>query len=144
MHVRWRVVEAQRHAAFYAGACQLLDDVLAIGSIGDLVVREGRIEHAEAIVMLGGEHHVLLAGSAGQIDEGIGVKLRWIESHGKWPILRFRDATGSRPHNGPRGFDAWERIRSPVNKHSEFRIAIPRRALLLGAQGPSKAWRQGN
>src|SRR5205807_6177545 len=143
VHVWRRVVETQGHASLFACLRQLLDDVLAIGSVGDLVVREGRIEHTEAVVMFGGKHHVLLAGSAGQIDEGVGVELSWIESLRKLPVIRFRDAVGSWRHNGPGGFDACERIGSPVNEHSEFRIAIPSRPLLLGAEGPSKTWREG-
>src|SRR5882724_1872665 len=143
MHVRWRVVETEGHASLFACVRQLLDNVLAVGSLGDFVVREGRIEHAEAVVMFGGKHYVLLAGSAGQIDEGVRIELNWIESLGKLPVLRFRDAAGSWLHNGPRCFDAGERIGSPVNEHSEFRISIPRRALLLGTESQSKAGREG-
>ncbi len=143
VHVRRRIVETEGHASLFACVRQLLDDVLAVGSVGDLIVREGRIEHTEAIVMFGGKDHVLLAGSAGQIDEGVRIELNWIESLGKLPVLRFRDAAGSWLHNRPRGLDAGERIGSPVNEHSEFRIPIPGRPVLLGAESQSKAWREG-
>ena len=93
--------------------------------------------------MFRGKHHVLLAGSAGQIDEGVRIELKWIESLGKLPVLRFRDATCRWLHNRPRCFDAGERIGSPVNEHSKFRISIPRRALVLGAESESKTGRKG-
>jgi len=82
VHVRRRVVETQGHAPVFAGVRQLLGDVLAVGSIGDLVVREGGIEHAEAVVMFGGKYHVLLAGCAGQIDESVRVELRGLKRLG--------------------------------------------------------------
>src|SRR5712672_532507 len=143
VHIGRRIVETEGHASLFACVRQLLDNILAVGSIRDLVIREGRIEHAEAIVMLGGKDHVLLAGSTGQIDESVSIELNWIESLGKLPVLRFRDAAGSWLHNRPRGFDAGERIRSPVNEHSEFRISIPGRAVLLGAKSQSKAGSEG-
>src|SRR5712672_4636286 len=143
MHIGRRIVETEGHASLFACARQLLDDILAVGSIRDLVICEGRIEHAEAIVMFGGKDHVLLAGSTGQIDEGVRIELNWIESLGEPPVLRFRDAAGGWIHDRPRGFDAGERIRSPVNEHSKFRVAIPRGAVLLGAKSQSKAGSEG-
>src|SRR5258705_13673927 len=143
VHIGRRIVEAEGHASLFACVRQLLDDILAVGSIRDLVIREGRIEHAEAIVMFGGKDHVLLASSTGQIDEGVWIELNWIESLGELPVLRFRDAAGGWLHDRPRGFDAGEGIRSPVNEHSKFRVAIPRGAVLLGAKSQSKAGREG-
>ena len=143
VHIGRRIVETEGHASLFACVRQLLDDILAVGSVSDLVVREGRIEHAETVVMFGGKYHVLLTGSTGQIDEGVRIELNWIESLGKLPVFRFRDAAGGWLHNRPRGFDAGERIRSPVNEHSEFRISIPGRAVLLGAESQSKARREG-
>src|SRR6266404_6249338 len=99
MQVRRRIVKAKRHSPFLAGVRQLLDDVLPVRCICDLVVRIGRIKHAEAVVMLRCKYYVLLAGRSRQVDKSVRIELRWIESLGKLPILRFGDAACGWPHD---------------------------------------------
>src|SRR4029077_16110222 len=110
-------------------------------SICDLVVREGRVEHTEAVVMFGREYHVLLAGSAGQGDEGMRVEVGRIESLRKFSVLCLPNTAGGWLHNGPRSLHACERVRSPVNEHSEFCISIPCLSPLSGAESQSETRR---
>jgi len=46
-----RVVEPEGHASFFAGIRQLLHNVLAIRSAGDLVLRVRSVEHTEAVMI---------------------------------------------------------------------------------------------
>ena len=74
MHIGRRVVKPKWHASSLASVRQLSDNVLPIGSIGDLVVCEGRVEHTKTIVVFSREHHVFLSCGLSQINESIRVE----------------------------------------------------------------------
>jgi hypothetical protein len=74
-----RIVEAQWHSALSGYGGKLGENVLAVGRAGDLVAGIGRVEHAEAVVMLGSEHNVALAGGLGQADPVVRLELNGIE-----------------------------------------------------------------
>src|SRR5258708_4226749 len=131
VEVRWRVIEAERHTGALCCRGELRHDVFAIRSPGDLVFGVGRVEHAEAVVVFGGEDHVLLACSASQIDEGLRVELSWIEALWERAVLRFSNAARLGSHDGPGRLDAGQRGRPPVDEHAEFGVAVPGRAVIL-------------
>src|SRR5260370_2924420 len=80
--------------------------------------------------MLRSKNHVFLACRARQIDEGMRIELCWIEPFWQLAILRFGDAAGGWPHDGPGALDTGERVRTPGDEHSEFCIPIPSSAIV--------------
>src|SRR6266513_5103615 len=75
VHIGRRVVKPRWNTSSLASVRQLSDNVLPIGSIRDLVVCVGRVEHAKTIVVFGREHHVFLSCGSSQINESIRVEL---------------------------------------------------------------------
>ena len=136
IEIWWRVIKAERHRTESTGVRELLNDILSVWRVGYLVVGVRRIEHTEAVVMLRCEDHVFLAGSAREIDQMIGIPFGRIEPLWQSAIVRLGNSVGTivrsgntpivRLHNGPGGFDTGKRIWTPMDKHPEFRRAIPR------------------
>lgn len=92
MPVDGGVVDTEPKAAAGASFGELLDDVLAIGrGLNDVEVRLLRREHVEAVVVLGGDDDVLHAGSFGESDDGVGVKLGGVEAGCELGVLVARD-----------------------------------------------------
>ncbi len=138
MHVGRRIVGAERHAIVIAGFCELGDDVFAVGSVGDLVVRIGGIEHTKAVVVLGCKHHVLLPCGSRQIDKRLRIKLHRIEGFGQGTIFGLGNAARLGDHDRPGSFHAGLRIRTPVDEHAELGIAIP--GCPVAGNGVSPPW----
>ena len=65
-----------------------------------------------------------------EIDEVIRIPFAGIEALWQSTIIRLRYTPVTRFHNGPRGFDTGERIRPPMDEHSEFGRAKPRCAFV--------------
>ncbi len=134
VHVRRRVVKAERHRLGLGRRRQFRHDVLLVRRVGDLIVRVGRVEHREAVVVFGSEHHVALPGGLGQPHPGARVEPHRVEPLRQGAVVGFRDrrvALGARAHDRPRGLDAGQRIRPPVDEHAELGLAEPCRAVAL-------------
>ena len=87
--------------------------------------------------MLRSKNHVFLARRARQINESIRIELCWIEPFWQLAILRFGDAAGRWPHDGPGCFDTGERVGTPVDEHAEFCSPIPSSAIVSEGRGKS-------
>src|SRR5260370_34225169 len=94
--------------------------------------------------MLRSKNNVFLACLARQINESMRIELCWIEPFWQLAILRFGDAAGGWPHDGPGCFDTGERVRTPVDEHSEFCIPIPSSAIVSERRGKSKTGNEWN
>jgi hypothetical protein len=82
-------------------------------------------------MVFGGEYHVPLAGSPSQINERARIEFRRVEPFWQLAIFGFRYLSGFGPHDGPRRFDAGERVRSPVDEHAELCVAVPGGAVIV-------------
>jgi hypothetical protein len=130
------VVEAEGHIFGLGGFDELGHDVFLIGRVGDFVIGVGGVEHAEAVVVFGGEDDVALAGGFGEADEGAGVELFRVEADGQGTVFGFGDAGVLLAHDGPGGFDAGERIGAPMDEHAELGVVEAMLALgLVGVGG---------
>ena len=90
------------------------------------VVGQLGVEHTETFVMLGGHHHVFLAGLLGEFRPGPrGVRLR-LESFGQ--LLVFGDRNRFVLH-GP-FVTPQSAVKAPVNEHAEARLVPPLHAAL--------------
>ena len=67
-----RVVKAQRHLRIVRGSGEHGGDIPLIRCPGDLIVRQGRVKHAEPVVVFGGKDHVPHSGVGSQPDPGLG------------------------------------------------------------------------
>ncbi len=102
IHIGRRVVETDRHVLAMARLGKLAHDVFAVGRVRDFVTGVGRIEHAEAVVVFGGEDHIALAGRFGERDPGIRIEFHRIELRRKRPVLHLRNGELFRgTHDGP-------------------------------------------
>ena len=133
VHIGLGVVEAEPHPDLGAGFCQLGTYVFAIRGACDLVVGPRRVEHAKAIVVLGGEDNVAHPRLSGHLHPGPGLKVNRVEPLWQGKVLGFADgwllAKGRgrqlRNHNRPRGFDPGDRIGSPVDEQTELGFPEP-------------------
>jgi hypothetical protein len=136
-----RVVNTPPEPGFVAGVGQLFDHVAAERRFGarDLVVGEPGIEHAEAVVVLGGEHHVSHAGGFGGLGPLAGVELDGIE-----PLVEIVvDLDGDRALASaappfaparPADLGALEAHRPPVHEQAELELPPLGDDLRPGAQ----------
>src|ERR1700736_6791732 len=92
IQIGWRIVKPERHIGVFRCCCQLRHDVFPIRSVCDLVFGEDGVEHAETVMMLCREHHVLLACAASEVDEGLRIEFGGIETLWQSAILRFGNA----------------------------------------------------
>jgi hypothetical protein len=77
---------------------------------GDLVIRELRIEVAESVVVLAGEHQILHAGVRGELHPLVGVELDRVKDAVEVVVDLHRDVAGvgvvpPAPLSGPRPTD---------------------------------------
>jgi len=126
-----RVVDAPLHSAAMAGVRNLAHDVFAIrrARAGDLIIGELRIELAEAVVVLGGEHEILHAGVLGKLHPLVGVELDRVEDAVEVIVDLHRDVAGVGvvppapfPGPGPTDLGADDAHRTPVDEHSEAQV----------------------
>lgn len=136
VHIGRRVIEAQPHLAFVARSGELLDDVLTVGRIRDLVFGVLGIEHAESVVMLGREDHILLPSCAGEVNPFVGVKPSRIEAFPQRRLFGLSNTARLWHHNGPRCLHTCQGIEPPVNEHSELRLPVPLRSIVNDALCP--------
>ena len=74
MPIDQRIIEADFQAAAAKGAHDFFEQVSAPGRISRLVISELRIPQAEALMMLGGDDHILYAGGRRQIRPAVGIE----------------------------------------------------------------------
>ncbi len=100
------------------------------GMLGNGEVGLPTVEHAESVVVLGGENHVFHAGVVHRLCPLFGVELGRVELLGKAPIPVFvlligHGGVACDPvfiNNGPRLHDARYGIEPPMDEHSEFEV----------------------
>ena len=91
MEVGGREVGTEAHAAITAGAGELADHVTPERGGRRLVIGRVGVEQCEAVVVLGGEDHVLLAGVASEVDPLGGVEALGRELLRERLVLAQRD-----------------------------------------------------
>ena len=99
--------------------------VAAAGAFGGTVIRQLGIEEAEAFVVLGGEHHVLLAGPFGEfgpLPRNSGLRR---EALGQ--LLIFGDGDGLLLQHPFAAFQ--HAVEAPMDEHPELRVVPPAQAL---------------
>ena len=116
-----RIVESDEEAFLAEGLGDHGRDVPAVGRPGDLEIAEGRVEHAEAVVVLGREDDVFHAGELGQAGPFAGIERGRVEGRGQGVILPDEVVRGVeerpgdlRPHLG---------VRAPVDEQAEAGVA---------------------
>src|SRR5215471_12238232 len=125
MHIGRRVIEAERYVRLRARGRELRHDVLAVRSVSDFVIRVSAVEHAESIVVLRGKNNILLPCGARQFYKSACLKGFRVETLWQFHVFRLSDAARLRRHDWPRGLDAGQRVRPPVNEHAELSVAVP-------------------
>ena len=126
--VHERVVEADAEAFGAGGFDELADEVAPGALLHGVVVGELGVPHAEAFVVLGGHHHVLLSGAfgeAGPLAGGVGFRR---EVLGEDFILRNGNALGF--HDPLLVAD--DAVEAPVDEHAELGFAPPGEAAGAG------------
>ena len=101
--------------------------------LGDGKVRPGAVIHAEAVVVLGGENHVLHSGAPKDIGPLCRIEIHRVEHLGQAPVPLLVALVGAafRPHNPvlvayiPGFHDAGHRIQAPVHQNAEFQVLPP-------------------
>src|SRR5882762_9440845 len=130
VHVRRRVVKAERHLVLPAGIRELAHDVFSVRCARDFVVGIVRVEHTKPIAVFCGLDHVPLSAFTSQINPRLRVKPHRIEASGQRAILRLRDFAGVR-HDRPGCFHA--------NRSAILPRAWNERAWTASATAPSLA-----
>ena len=95
--------------------------VPAAFGVGGLEVRQGAVEKAEAIVMLGGEHGVLHAGLLGRLRPLPGVVVHGVKLLEILQVLLLGHFLGAPDPFAPGG----EGVDAPVEEHTEAGLLIP-------------------
>ena len=146
--VHERVVEANAQAFGAGGFNEFADQIAAGPLLHGVVVGELGVPVAEALVVLGGHHHVLLAGALGQarpVARGVGLGM---EVLGQDLVLRNGNALVLL---GPLVL-ADDAVEPPVDEHAELGLVPPRHArvargglLQVGGRGRGLrgGWRAG-
>src|ERR1700720_3200252 len=94
-------------------------------------------------MVLRSEHHVLLAGGASQVNEGVRIEFGRIKPSPQLAVFSFGDAAGLGIHDRPRGLDAGQRIRSPMDEHAKLGISIPGSSVFGNSGSESEIRDQG-
>ena len=116
-----RVVVAHRDALLRKGLPEHRQHVFSVGCIGDLPLRVVGIEHAEAVVVLGGHDHVLHPCTLGQVRPLVRLELRRVELRRQLRVLILGDlAHGANPLAL-----AEQRVDAPVDEHAELGFPEP-------------------
>src|SRR3954468_13449097 len=95
------------------------------------------MEHGEAVVMLGGDHHVLLSGGFSGANPALGIEIDWVKLLRKLFIFRYgnfravHDPLADARNLAAFPFARRDRVEPPVNEHPEARIAKPRHSVLV-------------
>jgi len=133
VHIGWRIVKTERHPGSGTGLRQREADVLPIGGGCDLVVRAGRIEHAEPVVVFGGDDDVPHPGFFGDPYPLIGIEVHGVELRRQFDVFFIRDL-GLRSKYGRRQFRGHDRpgclcscngISPPVKEQAKLSLLIP-------------------
>ena len=123
-----RVVEADPHAGFAARVHVFAHDVTAERRVGYLVVRGLRVPHAEALMVLRGQDHVLHAGRLGPRHPLLGVVAVWVEALHVSGFVVFRPDVLVALHPF---VPSQRRIESEVDEHSKPGLCPPCHARVL-------------
>ena len=139
--VHQRIVEADAHALGAGGIDVLLDEVAAGALFGRAVIGEFGIEVAEALVVLGGHHHVFLAGSLGQFGPIASGVRPGLEAFGELFVLG--DGNAFVLHDPL--VASQDAVQAPVDEHAETGFVPPFHAgLAVGvARGGGKGGCRG-
>jgi hypothetical protein len=119
-----REVEAGRDALVPEGLEKVGCDIAVKRRLHNVEVRRFRIEHAEAGVMLGGEHDVADAGKFGERGYVPGIEFVRIECLRQIVEEPVREIVRS-PHQRVADDDAELAIYAPVDKQAEALVAEP-------------------
>ena len=132
------VIKTKGEAGLAGGLGELFDHVAFEGGAHDVVVGEGRIEHAEAAVVLRGEHDVFHAGVLGDLDKGAGVELGGVKGAVEVVVNRVGDvALAGDVHAGlfvPADLDAEQAGGVPVHEEAEGEVVPALHRLGAGLQ----------
>ena len=99
--------------------------------VHDVIIGLLRVEHAEPVVVFGGDHQVPLAGSSGERRPRVGVKLDRVELTRERFVLRNRNARAVHDPLADSGdvlavpFAGRNRVQPPMDKQPEARLAEP-------------------
>ena len=104
--------------------------ILGKRAVGDGEVGVFRVEHAEAVVVLGGEDHVFHTGILHHVRPLFRIELRGVEGAGEAPVpvlvALVRKFVGTCDPvlraEGPRFADAGYGVQSPVEQYAEFLV----------------------
>ncbi len=139
MPVHDRVVPADPQALLPAGVRERLHDVPAERGGHDVEVGLGRVEEAEPVVVLGGDHDVLHAGLLRQADPGERIEFPRVEPFAEGVVLVDRDPRGipdplsvaglAVPLSGGNG------VEPPVDEHAEAGLPPPVEARVGAGRG---------
>ena len=123
-------VDAGSDALLAEGGEELGGDVLAVGRVHDVERDRFGIPHGEAVVVLGGEHHVAEAGEAGETGESVGVEVGGVEGLGEI-LVEAVDVLVACAGEGVADDDAELGIDAPVDEKAEALVAEPLEAVGL-------------
>jgi hypothetical protein len=94
MPISWGIIDAEAHIRAMTGFRDFLDDIPFEGRVHDVVVGELCIPHAEATVMLGGDHDIPGSAAARDLQPLVRVKIDWIELLVEMVVDGVFDITG--------------------------------------------------
>ena len=141
MPVADRVIGAEGDPLLAARRGHFLDYVAAQRRVHDVVVGLFRVEHAEAVVMLGDQHQVLHPRLPGDPDPRVGVEAGRVEMPVELVILLDGHLGSPRPAD----LGSLEAHRAPMYEHAEPRVAPPGEPrLVAGHGGPRRCCRSGS
>ena len=123
--------EVEAHPQALGPEClyEVPDDIPAQLGVGGLEVGILTVEEAEAVVVLGGQDHVLHAGLLGGLGPGPGVVVPGVELVEVGHVLGFGHLLVTAHPLAPGG----DAVQAPVDKHAEPGLAKPLHSCLIGA-----------
>ena len=121
MPIAHRVVRAKRDSAPLAGGAKFLHHVAAERRTHDVVVGLLGVPQAEAVVMLGREHHVLHAGRLGNGHPLVGIEAGGVELGVQVIVVGDGRFLSSRPAD----FMPRDAHRPPMDEHAEPHVLPP-------------------
>ena len=120
--IEQRNIETQFYlSVFGTGLGQLSQRIAPERGIGNFVITQGGIEHAEAVMVAAGDDHVFLSGVGGQFHPFSGVEFYRVEQRDQFLVFEYGDFLPMHDPFSPPD----ERVQSPMNEHAKTSVLKP-------------------